>query len=500
MIKNKNNNSGSNANKRKLTQRERIIKQCKTFVLSVIFPLLLKKSMVIYYDNRQRYSSRVHDMLLMGMLTVFGMCFPTVRLAYGTDMFSLNISIIINGGSGSNKSLIKYCIRLLKKIDAEIISRFKTDHKDWEEKEEVWQAYLKKYKGKDEELDFSLKPGEEPKYSCLIVPGNVSKSMLTDLLKANEKYGSIIYTSETDSINDANSKEYGKMDDTLNKAIVNETVDKAFRVDGTKESVEFPMTSVLSSGTDNQNHRLLPSYENGAGSRMPVLQVVSDDEFKSQRPAASLKNYHEVYDALGDEVLEMWKFFLDYQFIITFNDNCWDEHDATWGKYYSDIKEDNDDLTSVALRLASYQLRIAGILSMLRLWDMVKADRDAFEARFPDKGKTYPLLCSDEDFEASRNIATTILEHTMSFASTIEPRTPSGIKEMEPWKWHHKLLEDMPPVFPSSLFLEKAQASPYNKSEKTAYAKLNEMRKAKIIRRKKERLGGEIIYAKGKDA
>lgn len=496
----KNNTPGSNANKRKLTQRERIIKQCKTFVLSIIFPLLLQKSMAIYDDNRHRYNSRVHDMFLMGLLTVFGMCFPTVRLAYGTDMFSLNISIIINGGSGSNKSLIKYCIRLLKKIDAEIISRFKTDHKDWEEQKESWDAYLRKYKGKKEELDFSLKPGEEPKYSCLIVPGNVSKSMLGDLLEANEKYGSIVFSTETDSLNDANSKEYGKMDDTLNKAIVNETVDKAFRVDGEKKAVEFPMVSVLSTGTDNQTHRLLPSYENGAGSRMPVYQVVSDDEFVSQRPSSSLKNYHEVYGALGDEVLEMWNFFLDYKFIITFNDKCWDIHDATWGEYYSDIKEDNDELTSVALRLASYHLRIAGILTMLRLWDEVKADRAVFDERFPDKDKTYPLLCTDEDFEASRNIATTVLEHTMAFASTIEPRTMSGIKEMEPWKWHHKLLEEMPPVFPTSLFLDKAQQAPYNKSEKTAYAKLNEMRKAKVIKRKKERIGGEIIYTKGKNA
>ena len=185
---------------------------------------------------------------------------------------------------------------------------------------------------------------------------------------------------------------------------------------------------------------------------------------------------------------------IEYQHKVTFT------RSPAWGKYYSDIKEDNDELASVALRMASYHLRIAGIFTMLRLWDEVKADRSAFDERFPDKGKTYPLLCSDEDFEASRNIATTVLEHTMAFATTIEPRKMSGIKEMEPWKWHHKLLEEMPQVFPTSLFLEKAQESPYNKSEKTAYAKLNEMRKAKVIKRKKERIRGEILYTKGKNA
>lgn len=480
----------------KLTQRERIIRQCNTFVLSIIFPLLLRKCMVIYDDNHHRYSRRVHDMFLMGLLVIFGMCFPTVRLAYGTDMYSLNISIIINGASGSNKSLIKYCIRLLKKIDDEIISRFTKDHEEWAKEKESWDAYLRKYKGKNEQLDFSLKPGEEPKYSCLIVPGNVSKSMLNDLLENNEKYGSIIYSTETDSLNEANSKEYGKMDDTLNKATVNETVDKAFRIDGEKRAVDFPMTGVLISGTDDQNHRMMPSYENGKGSRLPIYQVVSDDEFVSQRPSAFLKNYREVYTALGDEVFEMWSFFLDYKFVITFNAKCWDIHDATWGKYYTEIKEDNAHLASVGLRMASYQLRIAGILTMLRLWDEVQADIAAFEARFPDKDKTYPLLCSEEDFEASRNIATTVLEHTMAFASTIEPRTMSGIKEMEPWKWHHKLLEEMPQAFPTSLFLAKAQQSPYNKSDKSAYAKLNELRKEKFIKKKKERIGGEIIYVK----
>lgn len=476
-----------------------IKRHCKALDLSpdVELPSLLARCMVLYEMNKAMYDANARDILLLSCLVSLGICFPTVRLPYGSKRYSIAPSLVIGAPAASNKSLLGDAARLLDKVNAYIIQKYKADLTEWEHKNVRWTQEKAMAAKEKREVDFSLDPGEKPSFACLRIPGNTSKSMIIHLMKAAQEYGSILISTEADTLNDANSKEYGQMDDLFCKALVNETIDKAHIVDGEPISITFPMLAILLSGTFNQVHRFISSYETGLGSRIPVYLTPGVDHYVSQQPVEDAPDFQKVYSDIGDEVLEMWKFFGQFHFTVRFTNEQWQMHTEQWREEFEDVMSGRMEMLSVSTRGGILHMRLASVLTMLRLWDEVKQQQEAnasVYAMCPDN----KVICRDADFHLAGMMAKTLFEHTMMFSTTKVQQLHNGVKEMENWHWEHEVVKLMPECFTVDEFMAEAQKPPFSKSKTTVYRVLAKMSKGKdkVLKKLKVKVGSKFSYQK----
>lgn len=458
-------------------------------------PNILFDGMELYRDHEDTYGPRLRDVLYLGMLNALSNCFPTARMPYDTDRFSLNTYFIVTGSSASGKRLLKYGMLLLDAINEQTISEYMLDHKEWEHSNEEWQLHKKRLK-KGETLDYSLEPGEEPRYSCFIIPANTSKSMILDIMKASEKNGNVLYTTELLTYNTAVKQDCGQFDDVILKAAGNEPTDKAFRVDGTPIRISYPMLGISASGTKDQAHQFIKTYMTGFGSRVPLYQTEQADKFYNTKPKANLKDYGKVYGDIAMDVLDMWNKFRNYNFVVEFTDEQWADHFATWGDIYDEVFEEQRELQSVVNRSAIYILRLAGTLSMLRLYDNMESMPEDYD-HCTMQDDCYHVICTDQDYKAASNIAQTLFQHSMMFAASKVKRENPYVKTMEEWRWQYQCLDQMPETFSSADFIHAA-INDYEKSDKTAYTMLAKLSKGKgkKIRQLKDRVNSQRMFKK----
>lgn len=464
-------------------------------------PHLLYQAMVIVRDNMQRYNAYDNDILQCGTVTILSSVFPTVDVPFGTDHLSLNVSSVVSAGSASNKSLLKYVFAMIRKIDDFVISDSKRIHQEWEMKNLNWKNHQKEVKKHpDMLLDESLYPGEEPSFACFSIPLNVSKSMVVDLLKANQPYGNVFIGTEVLTYIEANRQQYGQMEDTLNQSLANEDVEKAFRIDGEKKKVEDVKATFLASGVEEHVHTLIPNFTSGIGSRIFVYNCPQKAEkggYKDQQPVDSTVNYKEIYNTLSEEVFSMWQFFLDYKFTVNLSQSQWKDHFATASADYDDVVEYDTDLAAIAKRAPQLIVKVAALHHMLKLWDMAKADPVAFEARYP-KGMHHFVECDDDDYAFGKDYEQVMFSHTMMFATTKVKHAPVDVKPMENWRWYIQVLDELADKFTAEQYIAIASIAPHFKCPKTCYHHLKELSQGtgKLIRKTKERINGKCVYVK----
>lgn len=468
--------------------------------LGISAPELLKKAQIIVDDNRERYNQGDYSILLVGNVNVLSAMFPNVDIAYSTSHYSLNLSSIIGAHSASNKSLLKYCLMLMKTVDDYVIDQQKKAHQGWENKFAIFDAHRKQMLKDGKPIDESLDPGPEPKIGCFHIPLNVSKSMLVDLCKANEKDGNIIAGTELATFMDANGKKYGQMEDTLNTLLVNEDTDKAFRIDGAPSKVEDPKVTFIATGTPEHVHGFITNFTTGIGSRIYVYMLFGKPErdgYKDQRPKDLTVNYADIYKEFSKEVFDMWKYFHDFKFTITLTESQWDKHYEVCSNDFIDIHDYDSDLLAIAKRAPQLIVKVAALHHMLRLWDEAKKDFDAFEMKYPKQEHHY-IYCDDEDFTFGLEYEQVMLEHTMKFAtSKVKPEIPD-VKPVENWKWYYQVLDKMADSFTIEQFAAVASLPPYYKKQKTCYTQLKSLSKGamKLVRKTKEKMNGKCVYVK----
>ncbi len=481
-----------------------IRKACKPLPAATYkdLPSLIGELMCVYDENTDLFSERARDILLLSLLVGLGMCFPTARFDYGPRRHSINPSLIISGFSASDKSIMKFAIYPLEYVNEYIIEEYRERRKEWMIAEANWEREKQAAKKENRDINCDLMPGDEPKFAVLVLSANSSKSQLLRSIKANEQYGSLVNTTELNSFNSANRQDYGQMDDLFNKALVNEKVDKNHTIDGEPIVIYYPIVSFLGSGTPDQTHCFIFTFETGYGSRFPIYQTSGAEKYIVQKPKEDAVDYSEYYKSIGKEVLQMWSLFKDYKWLITFTDGQWATVEDVWAKLFDDVITSAPELSSVELRFGFHQLRFACVLTMLRLWDEYKADKSAFLQKYADVENVQKVVCNDTDFTASKHIATTLFEHTMMFASSKMKSITPGVKNMEQWRWQDKVLREMNDEFCHIEFFAKAQEMGYNKSEKTCYRVLDNMSKGsgKVLRKlKNRRVDGKMCYAKMKN-
>lgn len=465
---------------------EEAMKNCLPFSKSLfaILPHTLAEALRPVTDNPALFPDPCSSALLMALICQYSAIMPGVRLLYGAKAYSLNTSFIFTAPAGSNKSVINYAEQVTWRVNKSIVENSMARISEWETKKNEWEAE-KVIAGKQKRAaDRSMDPGKEPKLAMLCVPTSTSKSQLLQCLKANEKYGVILQSSEINSLVDALSKDYGNFADSICKALANEKVDQYFKTDGTPIIIENPMMSIVLSGSIAQTQALLPTWEDGMASRFFIMIGSAEEGWRSQRPDYSHGDYSSHFKALADDAFHMWQLLSSRRMDITFSSDQWDMHDSMWSRLKAKLMmEIGLDLSAVANRHGFSAMRVAGVLTVLRWWESVseryKRGTDMDYSTLPDT-----LQCTDEDFHTAMKIAETLFSHALTFSTSQKKDMERMIRS---WTWSERALNACEENFTAEDFI--AFALSIGKRKANAYKTLQRLIKRGLIEKANEKAG-----------
>lgn len=451
-----------------------------------LIPETLRDCVRPVLEHQNQYSAKCRDILLMSNISGFSTIFGKVRFAYKNKLFSLNISYVLKSEPGTNKSIMSLADYVTEKIDQYLQKASQDMHKDWEKKVYMWEQELARAKKEKREPNWDIKPEDEPQIQLMNMPAATSKSQLLLTMKACEENGISISSTEINSLVDAMSKEYGKFADMLCKAILNENPSQFFKVDGKPIGPKRPMLTIRISGTDDQYHKMFQTLGDGLFSRFLHHQGDNDSEWQDQRPADNLDEYNSLFQRISDEAFDMWKWQQQFDHLdIVFTNEQWNRHTAFWSKQYDEfVRERMMKNTDIVKRHGFYQMRVACVLTMIRLWD---TRSEWMTAGFDPSTFSKVITCQDVDFQLAEHIAYTLYLHAVAISTTKIEKTSDGVGEMTEWHWVNAALTKLHELygkmdFTSKDFIDIVTQAPWSKSQSSAYRLLDLLCKQKILR------------------
>lgn len=348
-------------------------------------PVLLLKGSEAFEDQRQK------DVFLIGALSVLSSLLDTVQGVYANEIVSPVLYMFVLAPAASGKSALKQSALLARKVHEEVrqqseseLQQYRMDKRDYDRK------------SKSDKND----PGEppsEPKYQVHLVPANSSRASIISMLDSNRGRG-LIFDTEADSLTKSFASEWGDFSELIRKGFHHEPITSARKTNGEYIEVERPCFSICLSGTPDQVINLVQSAENGMFSRLGFYAFSSPCKWISPAPDSSKRTYNEVFDALGQDALEMYRYFRQDTFMFELQLAHWD----TFNRNFSEKLElitaiYGDEAASVIKRLGLICYRIAMVLSAIR--------------HFEENKLQSMIICDHECFMAALSISNTLMEH-----------------------------------------------------------------------------------------
>lgn len=469
--------------------------QCPTFPPQVYqsLPLLLQQGLTpLTCASAASLPQRRKDALLMSLLTnVSALCAET-HLAYGTHDYSPNLAFICLSVAGNGKSEMAYGFRLVEQVDAYLEEQSRQAHRQWQEQMDQYQLAMQDRRLSHDEKAALSRPDDEPKDQLLIMPGTTSRSQFTLCMNAMGRDGLIINSTEIRTICATLKLDVGDFSDLLCKAMSNERIDQYFKTDMHRIKIEQPKLSVCLSGTFDQFHDFIPSYENGLFSRFGFLMMEPHIEWISQMPDAEHSRHNELYAVLAKECLALWQMLRRCPTQVQFSAEQWQRHNTVWSQQLQMlVREGGDDLVSVINRHGLMQMRIAAVLTVLRKWEAYKElmqDWTADEPLGQEAERTFRqqhavMWCSDRDFLTAQLIATTLLQHALHLSTTMAVKSNPQVQPMQEWPWAIRCLQAMTPVFETQTFVQLAEQK-FGRSRGHIFKSIRELKKQGYIRQR----------------
>lgn len=474
-----------------------IEQQCPKFPQQVYqsLPILLQQGLTpLTCPSAASLPQRRKDALLMSLLTNISALCAETHLAYGTHDYSPNLAFICLSVAGNGKSEMAYGFRLVEQVDAYLEQQSRQAHRQWQDEMDQYQLAMQDRRLSREEKAALTRPADEPQDQLLIMPGTTSRSQFTLCMNAMGRDGLIINSTEIRTICATLKLDVGDFSDLLCKAMSNERIDQFFKTDMHRIKIEHPKLSVCMSGTFDQFHDFIPSYENGLFSRFGFMMMEPHIEWISQMPDAEHGRHNKLYEQLAQECLTMWQMLRRCPTQVQFTAAQWHRHDVVWSQQLQTlVREGGDDLVSVINRHGLMQMRIASVLTVLRKWeayqqlllswpDSVGALGQEAERNFASQ---YAVMwCSEEDFVTAQLIATTLLQHALHLSTTMAVKANPQVLPMQEWPWAIRCLKAMPPVFETPAFVQLAEQQ-FGRSRGHIFKSIRELRKQGYIRQRK---------------
>ena len=362
------------------------------------------------------FTGRERDVFLTSALSVLSGGFYNVQGYYSNEAVFPNLFSFVVAPPASGKGSMKYAKQLGDCYHNFLLNESKEALKKYKKEKLLFDRKLKKAKT-DQEIDELIEP-KPPKVNVFFIPADTSSSMLIKHLEDNDGLGCICET-ETDTISNALSKEWGGYSDILRKGFHAEVISKSRVKDLEYCEITEPKFSLTITGTPNQMDSLITSIEDGLFSRFLFYSFTSEPRWNDTYTFKITNRNKDIFSIFSSVLCD--KFKSSEKQIFYMSEKQGKELDKT----FSDALKHNttnysSSASGLTFRLGLMTFKIAMVLTALR-------------------SNESEIYCSDEDFEIAMCLVEKVyMPHSINMLNKYD-KSNTSLTVVE-----QKLLEWMP--------------------------------------------------------
>lgn len=346
------------------------------------------------------------DKMILGTLDCLSGATPGVYGVYDNRRVYPPFYTIISAPAAADKGQLTACRQLLMPIQRELEQQNQKAQEDY-------QQQMAEYAALDKQRRASTPQPKEPPYRSVFIPANSSATATYQALSDNHGWGTIFET-EADTMTQALKSDYGDYSSGLRAAFHHEPICYSRRKEQERVNIYCPRLAVLLTCTPGQIPALLPSCENGLGSRFL---------FYNLKRNLCWRNVFERHDkTLDDQMAELGERFLRiYHALHQHKDHPLEfrlsqEQELEFNRFFEGLQLEQvglhgDDLIAFVRRLGLVCFRLAMMLTVLR--------HETLSPMFDPLSQS--LICSDHDFRTAMTIANCLINHTAHVYTNLVP-------------------------------------------------------------------------------
>lgn len=346
------------------------------------------------------------DKMILGTLDCLSGATPGVYGVYDNRRVYPPFYAIISAPAASDKGQLTACRQLLMPIQRELEQQNQKAQEDY-------QQQMAEYATLDKQRRVSTPQPKEPPYRSVFIPANSSATATYQALSDNHGWGTIFET-EADTMTQALKSDYGDYSSGLRAAFHHEPICYNRRKEQERVNIYCPRLAVLLTCTPGQIPALLPSCENGLGSRFL---------FYNLKRNLCWRDVFEQHDkTLDDQMAELGERYLHlYHALHQRKDHPLEfrlskEQEQEFNRFFEELQLEQvglfgDDLIAFVRRLGLVCFRLAMMLTVLRHESQVPMFDPLSQS----------LICSDQDFRTAMTIANCLINHTAHVYTNLVP-------------------------------------------------------------------------------
>ncbi len=362
------------------------------------------------------FTGRERDVFLTSALSVLSGGFYNVQGFYSNEAVFPNLFSFVVAPPASGKGSMKYAKQLGDCYHNFLLNESKEALKKYKKEKILFDRKLKKAKT-DQEIEELIEP-KPPKVNLFFIPADTSSSMLIKHLEDNDGLGCICET-ETDTISNALSKEWGGYSDILRKGFHSEVISKSRVKDLEYCEIPEPKFSLTITGTPNQMDTLLKSIQDGLFSRFLFYSFTSEPIWNATYTLKITNSKKDIFSNFSAVLCD--KFKNNEKQIFYMSEKQGNELDK---RFSNALKHNttnyNSSVSGITFRLGLMTFKIAMVLSALR-------------------SNESEIYCSNEDFETAMCLVEKVyMPHSINMLNKFD-KSNTSLTVVE-----QKLLEWMP--------------------------------------------------------
>ena len=426
-------------------------------------PLPLEHCTAFAANDRER------DILLLGSLTCCSALFSGVSFFYKDRYYSPQLYFAAVAPAGSGKGALS-CVASLLETTVEHYEHVNRDRKRaYEEAKVLWEMEQRKALKEKRKPNLQLRP-EPPVLLFFLLPATTSRSRLIESLAAAPETGCILFSTEIATLSVAFKQDYGNFEDIFLKAYHHEEVSSSFKIDGEPKRARHPKLAVCLSGTPEQFAGLFRSLDSGLFSRFLFYTRQQEAVWESCAPGAGNVDRETHFRRLGEELFRMHRHLLQSPTIVSFTPAQWEEHTRYFSDQMRRLQANGQEaVNGILVRCGLQTMRMAAVLTAFR--------------KYADWPEAREVTCTDEDFRAALQIASTVLEHSLLLSTSL-PASDNRLQEMHRPRLIELVLDSLPEKFSYTEYMDATQE--HDVPESTAKRWLKNLQKKQLVEKQED--------------
>lgn len=313
---------------------------------------------------RPDLSGRQRDIALAGALVALSTITPHVTGQYHGKREAPTLYLYVVASPGFGKGILEELRKALLVWQQYIRDNSRMKVKQYEEDLEAFNHHVATARktGKNPVLNRPV----EVKQMELDIPGTITQAKLTELLSTNEHYSGLMCETEIGILVDASAQDYGKYIYLLNQIAQHETIGRG-SLQNSILSCNFPLMSLLTSGTFGQFTDLIHGTDDGLFSRFLAYTIDEAPEWKDLTSIDDDPQTGNYYPALGERIKVAGIFLDEHETFVCYTEAQRKRLNRRFREMSKKVRWfRGDDELSVVHRLGNMHFRICMTLTALR--------------------------------------------------------------------------------------------------------------------------------------